>query len=135
MHSAPYIEVCQYVWHDGFMTSSVTRAPAAGVEVCCSPLTGGILADAAAEQLAATFKAMADPARVKLLSLIAASENGEACVCDLTVPLGLSQPTVSHHMKLLVGAGLIDREQRGKWAYYRVNTDALEQVARAVAPG
>ncbi len=98
-------------------------------------MTGGILADAAAEQLAGVFKAMADPARVKLLSLIAASEGGEACVCDLTAPLGLSQPTVSHHMKLLVGAGLIEREQRGKWAYYRVNDDTLDRLARAVAPG
>lgn len=97
-------------------------------------MTGGILADVAADQLAAVFKAMADPARVKLLSLIAASDAGEACVCDLTVPLGLSQPTVSHHMKLLVGAGLVEREQRGKWAYYRVNDAALERLAALIAP-
>lgn len=117
------------------MTSSVTFVPVDGVEACCSPLTGGVLADAAAEQLAAVFKAMADPARVKLLSLISASDRGEACVCDLTVPLGLSQPTVSHHMKLLVGAGLVEREQRGKWAYYRVNDNALERLAASIAPG
>ncbi len=116
------------------MTSSVNLIPVEGVEACCTPLTSGILADAAAERLAAVFKSMADPARVKLLSLISASDRGEACVCDLTVPLGLSQPTVSHHMKLLVGAGLVDREQRGKWAYYRVNGDALERLAALIAP-
>ncbi|WP_347133178.1 metalloregulator ArsR/SmtB family transcription factor [Mycobacterium sp. DL] len=122
------------MWHDGVMASPVTLAPVRGVEACCSPVTGGILADVAADQLAAVFKAMADPARVKLLSLIAASDAGEACVCDLTVPLGLSQPTVSHHMKLLVGAGLVEREQRGKWAYYRVNDAALERLAALIAP-
>jgi ArsR family transcriptional regulator, arsenate/arsenite/antimonite-responsive transcriptional repressor len=71
---------------------------------------------------------------VKLLSLIAASDTGEACVCDLTAPLGLSQPTVSHHMKMLVETGLVDREQRGKWAYYRVNGDALNRVAGLISP-
>lgn len=101
----------------------------------CSPLTGGILDDAAAERLSVVFKALADPARVKLLSMIAAADCGEACVCDLTAPLGLSQPTVSHHMKLLVGAGLVEREQRGKWAYYQVDHNALERVAALIAPG
>ena len=89
----------------------------------------------AAERLATVFKALADPARLKLLSLIAAGECGEACACDLTAPLGLSQPTVSHHMKLLVGVGLVEREQRGKWAYYRVNDVALERLASLIAPG
>jgi ArsR family transcriptional regulator len=79
------------------------------------------------------FKALADPARVKLVSLIAASDGGEACICDLTEPLGLTQPTVSHHMKLLVDSGLVSREQRGKWAYYRVNADALDRIAAAVS--
>ena len=96
---------------------------------CCSRLTGGVLDTAAAERLAAVFKALADPARVKLMSLIAASDGGEACICDLTEPLGLSQPTVSHHMKLLVEVGLVSRDQRGKWAYYRVNTEALDRIA------
>jgi ArsR family transcriptional regulator len=117
------------------MANSVTLLPVDGVEACCSPFTGGVLTDAAAERLAAVFKAMADPARVKLLSLISASDSGEACVCDLTVPLGLSQPTVSHHMKLLVAAGLVERDQRGKWAYYRVNNNAMEQLAALIAPG
>ncbi|MHA3021299.1 ArsR/SmtB family transcription factor [Mycobacterium sp. BMJ-28] len=100
---------------------------------CCSPRTGGVISTDAAERLAAVFKALADPARVKLLSLIAASENGEACICDLTAPLELSQPTVSHHMKQLVGTGLVSREQRGKWAYYRVDTRALNQIGVAIS--
>ncbi|QZY43916.1 MULTISPECIES: ArsR/SmtB family transcription factor [Mycolicibacterium] len=91
------------------------------------------MATVPAEGLAATFKALADPARVKLLSLIAAARDGEACICDLTAPLGLSQPTVSHHMKLLVDAGLVSRQQRGKWAYYRIQRDALDRVAQDVA--
>ena len=100
---------------------------------CCSPLTGGIIDNDAAHRLATVFKALADPARVKLLSLIAAGDRGEACICDLTSPLDLTQPTVSHHMKQLVDAGLVSREQRGKWAYYRVNESALTRVAQLIA--
>lgn len=105
----------------------------ADLAACCSPLTGGVLDTRAAERLASIFKALADPARVKLVSLIAAADGGEACICDLTAPLGLTQPTVSHHMKILVDAGLVGREQRGKWAYYRVNAFALDQVASAIS--
>jgi ArsR family transcriptional regulator len=90
---------------------------------CCSPLTGGVLDDEAAERLARVFRALGDRHRVRLLSLIAASAGGEACICDLTAPVGLAQPTISHHMKLLVEAGLVTRDQRGKWAYYRVVPD------------
>ena len=101
---------------------------------CCSPVTGGVLTADEAERIAHTFKALGDPTRVRLLSLIAASDGGEACICDLTEPVGLSQPTVSHHMKLLVDAGLATREQRGRWAYYRVVTDTLEQASRTLRP-
>ena len=101
---------------------------------CCSPVTGGVLTPDEAERIARTFKALGGPTRVRLLSLIAASGDGEACICDLTEPVGLSQPTVSHHMKLLVDAGLATREQRGRWAYYRVVTDALEQASRTLRP-
>jgi ArsR family transcriptional regulator len=101
---------------------------------CCAPVTGGALDPAAAERLAHIFKALGDPARVRLLSLIAAADGGEACICDLTGPVALSQPTVSHHMKLLADAGLVTREQRGKWAYYRVLDDTLRSVAQAIAP-
>ena len=96
---------------------------------CCSPLTGGVLDEDAAERLARVFRALGDRHRVRLLSMIAAAEGGEACICDLTAPLGLSQPTVSHHMRLLAEAGLVTRDQRGKWAYYRVVPEAMLAVS------
>lgn len=101
---------------------------------CCATVTGGVLEPDQAEHIARVFKALGDPTRVRLLSLIAASQNGEACICDLTAPVGLSQPTVSHHMKQLVEAGLATREQRGKWAYYRVVAEALKSSAQALLP-
>jgi ArsR family transcriptional regulator len=96
---------------------------------CCSPVTGGVMDLDAAERLARIFKALGDPTRVRLLSLIAAHSDGEACVCDLTGPVGLSQPTVSHHLKQLVDAGLIIRDQRGRWSFYRVVQPALDALA------
>ncbi|MCR8670045.1 metalloregulator ArsR/SmtB family transcription factor [Agrococcus sp. HG114] len=90
------------------------------------------MAEDAAARLARTFKALADPTRVRLLSIIAGSEGGEACVCDLTEPVGLSQGTVSHHMKLLAEAGFVEREQRGRWAYYSIADGALEAAAGAL---
>ena len=102
------------------------------VDECCATVTGGALSASQAETMAHVFKALSDPTRVRLLSLIAASDDGEACICDLTEPVGLSQPTVSHHMSKLVEAGLATREQRGKWAYYRVVPEALELSARGL---
>ena len=106
--------------------------PSAAV-ACCSPVTAGVLDDDQAEALARMFKALGDPNRVKLLSIIAAAEDEEACVCDLTEPVGLSQPTVSHHMKLLVEAGLVTREQRGRWAYFSIVPGVLDSLAGALA--
>ncbi|MGH9056241.1 MAG: ArsR/SmtB family transcription factor [Acidimicrobiales bacterium] len=97
--------------------------------VCCRPVTAGVLDQRSATRLAHAFRALGEPTRVRLLSLIAAHENGEACVCELTEPVGLSQPTVSHHMKQLVEAGLVHRDQRGKWAYYCIDEDALAALA------
>jgi ArsR family transcriptional regulator len=97
-------------------------------EACCGTVTTGSLDQAAAERLARSFKALGDPARVRLLSLIAATPAGEACICDLTGPLGLSQPTVSHHMRQLVDAGLVTRDQRGRWAFYAVVEEALDAL-------
>ena len=103
-----------------------------------APLTGGLDVAAAAAR-AQTLKALADPARLRLLSLVAGSSTGEACVCDLTGPLGLSQPTVSHHCKVLVDAGLLTRDKRGVWAYYALVPGALDTLAgtlsAAGAPG
>ena len=96
---------------------------------CCVPLVRQPLTAAAATDLARTLKAIADPSRLRLLSLIAAHEGGEACVCELTEPLGLSQPTVSHHLKVLVDAGLLNRDKRGVWAYFTLVPGALESLA------
>ena len=85
-----------------------------------------------AERVAKVFKALGDPARVRRLSMILASPGGELCACDLTGPVGLSQPTVSHHMKILVDAGLATREQRGRWAYYRPVPGSLDDAAKAL---
>lgn len=85
-----------------------------------------------ADALAFRFKALADPMRLRLLSIIAAHEGAEACVCDLTEPVGLSQPTVSHHLKVLTEAGFLSRSKRGTWAYYRLVPEALEQVSRVL---
>ena len=98
-------------------------------EACCSPVRGEPMELAAAEQLAGVLKALAEPTRLRLLSLVAARPDGEACICDLTAPVALSQPTVSHHMKVLTDAGLLQREQRGKWAYYRLVPGALDTLA------
>jgi ArsR family transcriptional regulator len=97
-------------------------------------VTASVLGDEAAQRLARVFKALGDPTRVKLLSLIAAAGGVGACVCDLVEPVRLSQPTVSHHLRHLVQAGLITREQRGKWAYYRLVDGALAAVADALTP-
>jgi len=105
------------------------------LSACCSPVTGGALDIEAAEQLARMFKALGDPTRVRLLSLIAAHPGQEACICDLTDPVGLSQPTVSHHMRQLTEAGLVTREQRGKWAFYRVVDSTLTTLSQALRPG
>jgi len=91
----------------------------------CPPLLQGPLDQADAEQLARALKTIADPARLRLLSLIQAQPDGEACVCHLTDPLGLTQPTVSHHLKVLLDAGLVERERRGSWAFYRVVPESL----------
>jgi ArsR family transcriptional regulator, arsenate/arsenite/antimonite-responsive transcriptional repressor len=94
--------------------------PFASIADSCAPLSAGPLDTDEARRLAAALKTIADPARLRLLSLIQAQPGGEACVCHLTEPLGLSQPTISHHLKVLREAGLVERERRGSWAYYRV---------------
>lgn len=102
---------------------------------CGAPLVREPLGRADAEQLAATLKALADPARLRLLSIVASTEGHEACVCDLVDPIGLSQPTVSHHLKVLTEAGFLERSKRGTWAYYRLVPEALERVSALVARG
>ncbi|GLY16747.1 metalloregulator ArsR/SmtB family transcription factor [Kineosporia rhizophila] len=100
---------------------------------CCTPTgTGPIPGVEEAQKLATLLKALAEPTRLQLLSLVAAHEGGEACVCDLTAPVGLSQPTVSHHLKILVDAGLLTREKRGVWAYYTLVPERLTQITAAL---
>jgi ArsR family transcriptional regulator len=101
-------------------------------EPCCTPSGVEPLPLEQAEELAGLLKAVADPTRLRLLSLVAWSADGETCICDLTGPVGLSQPTVSHHMKVLVEAGLLTREQRGRWAYYRLVAGAADDIAAAL---
>jgi ArsR family transcriptional regulator, arsenate/arsenite/antimonite-responsive transcriptional repressor len=99
-----------------------------------SPLAGEPIEPADARRLAGVLKALADPARLRLLSLIQSAEDGEACVCDLTAPLGLSQPTVSHHLRILTEAGLLEREKRGVWAYYSLVPSAISSIAELLTP-
>ena len=96
---------------------------------CCSPLQREPLSIEQAERVVPLLKAMADPVRLRLVSLVASHEGGEACVCDLVDAFELSQPTISHHLKLLHSAGLIDREKRGVWVYYRLNKAALRDFS------
>lgn len=100
--------------------------------VCCPDILGEAISEDEAIIAARVFKALGDPARVRLLSLIAAGEGQEACVCDLIEPVGLSQPTVSHHLKVLLDAGLVERERRGSWAYYRLRREAVTAITRAL---
>src|SRR5215207_4367765 len=111
----------------------MTATPLTVLEDCCSPVLGQVLTATQAESLAGSLKAIADPVRLRLISLVAAHADREACVCDLTAPVGLAQPTVSHHLKILVDAGILTREQRGRWAYYRLVPDALDSIARLIA--
>ncbi|MCG2801417.1 MAG: metalloregulator ArsR/SmtB family transcription factor [Cellulomonas sp.] len=104
------------------------------VIACCEPLTRAPLGVDQAVTLAARLKALADPARLRLISLLAASPTGDVCVCELTGPLGLSQPTVSHHLKVLHEAGLVTREKRSTWAYYSVVPEAFDALAQVLAP-
>jgi ArsR family transcriptional regulator len=95
---------------------------------CCAPLSAPVLSDEETAATAELFRALSDPARVRAVNLLATSDE-PVCICTLVEPLGLSQPTVSHHMKKLLDAGLVEREQRGKWAYFSLKRDAVEKLA------
>jgi ArsR family transcriptional regulator, arsenate/arsenite/antimonite-responsive transcriptional repressor len=109
------------------------NAPAAVDRSCCAPVETPALAAEEAKEKASVFKALADPNRLRLLSIVKNADGGEACVCDLTEPLDLGQPTVSHHLKILVDAGLLHREKRGTWAYYSLVPGALEGLAGSLS--
>ena len=105
---------------------------ASTITACCEPVTEAALTEDEAEQLAAGFKVLADPVRLRLLSLVATAAGGEVCACDLVEPVGRSQPTVSHHLSILTDAGLLEREQRGRWAWFRARPDRLEVLRDAL---
>ncbi|MBA2462709.1 MAG: helix-turn-helix transcriptional regulator [Actinobacteria bacterium] len=105
------------------LSLTLSSAPIA----CCAPIAAPTLSHSEAEATATLFKALGDPARVRLLNILAAHD--EVCVCELIKPLGLSQPTVSHHLKTLTDAGLLEREQRGKWAYFSIKPEAMARLA------
>lgn len=110
--------------------STITLMPVIDAAACCAPLTRDAMTQPQADDLAKSLKAIADPARLRLISIIAASEGQEACVCDLTEPLNIGQPTVSHHLKVLTDAGFVTRSKRGTWAYYKLVPGALDALAR-----
>jgi ArsR family transcriptional regulator len=120
---AKYIDVCQY--RKMKVTLPLTS--------CCSPSLPGTLKPEDAEQMAALFRVLGEPARLQLLSFIATHPAGEACVCELTEPLGLSQPTVSHHLKVMFEAGLLQKERRGNWMYYKAVPEQVEFLQKALS--
>jgi ArsR family transcriptional regulator len=122
------IEACQY----GRMPDSLTLLDPAGTAACCPPLSAQPLSAEQAEQIAALLKALADPVRLRLMSLVASHPGGETCACDLGESFDLSQPTISHHMKVLHDAGLVDRDKRGVWVYYRARTEALASLGALI---
>lgn len=115
------------------MSNLVLLSPGETV-ACCAPLSREPLSQSQAEQIAPLLKALADPVRLRLLSIVASHAGGEACVCDLTDCFELSQPTISHHLKVLHEVGLLDREKRGTWVYYRVRSAALTDLATLISP-
>jgi ArsR family transcriptional regulator, arsenate/arsenite/antimonite-responsive transcriptional repressor len=101
-------------------------------EVCCASLLAPTLSERDADELAKSFTALADPVRLRLLNLLGAADSGEVCICNLVEPIGKSQPTISHHMKLLVDAGLVHGERRGKWVWYSLDRDRLAALRTAI---
>ncbi len=117
------------------MVGSASLDPASLALACCAPLAAQRLSDEEANATAELFSALADPARIRIVNALATSSD-PVCVCNLVEPLGLSQPTVSHHMKKLVDVGLLHREQRGRWAYYSLEPAAMSRLATLTqAPG
>jgi len=114
------------------MSKSLIVLGQADAAVCCSPLSDSALSADQAERIAPLLKALGDPVRLRLMSLVASNIGGEACVCDLNSAFDLSQPTISHHMKVLHDAGLVDREKRGVWVYYRVRAEALASLGTLI---
>jgi ArsR family transcriptional regulator len=125
---ATAIDICQY----RCVSNSLTVLSPAETAACCAPLSAEPLTMEQAEQVAPLLKALADPVRLRLMSLVASQPDGEACVCDLNDAFDLSQPTISHHLKVLHEAGLVDRDKRGVWVYYRARPQALASLGALI---
>jgi len=110
-----------------------TRSAVSALDECCPAVLSAPLSEARSEELAMAFAVLADPVRLRLLSLLASAEAGEACVCELVEPLGRSQPTISHHLKILTDAGLIVGDKRGRWVWYRAVPERLGQLRSVLA--
>ncbi len=119
--------------HNDGVSDTALAESAQLTAACCTPLMREPLSATQAADLAQVLKALADPTRLRLVSMVAAHEGGEACVCELTDPLGLTQPTISHHLKILVDAGIFTRDKRGKWAYYAVIPATLNALANTLS--
>ena len=104
------------------------------MDYCCTPLFDGEIEQAAASEMASVMAALADPVRLRIVSMLSAAPEGRACGCDLETPLGLSQPTISHHLKVLREAGLITGTKEGRWVHYRLVPDRLEEIRMALTP-
>lgn len=104
------------------------------MEVCCTPLYEGAIEVERAEEMAPVLAALGDPVRLRIVSMLLAAPEGYACGCDLEAPLALSQPTVSHHLKVLREAGLVEGEKRGRWVHYRVMPERLDEISQALTP-
>jgi ArsR family transcriptional regulator len=130
------IDSCQCLPHTDQVTTSATvedRPLLPLAEECCTPLLRQPITASQAADLARLLKALADPTRLRLVSMVAAHEGGEACVCELTEPLGLTQPTISHHLKILVDAGIFTRDKRGVWAYYALVPAAMDALSAVLS--
>jgi ArsR family transcriptional regulator, arsenate/arsenite/antimonite-responsive transcriptional repressor len=114
------------------MSKSLTLLSPVETVACCSPLAREPISQDAADRIAPLLKALADPVRLRLMSLVASHEGGEACICDLNPAFELSQPTISYHLKVLHEAGLLDRDKRGVWVFYRARTDALANLGALI---
>ena len=130
------IDRCQCLPHTRQVTTAPdlqTRPPLPLAEACCTPLLRQPITGDQADDLARLLKALADPTRLRLVSMVAAHDGGEACVCELTEPLGVTQPTISHHLKILVDAGIFTRDKRGVWAYYALIPAAMDALSAALS--
>ena len=135
-HLAREIDRCQCPTHTEGVTAAASlqdRRVLPLADECCTPLLRQPITASQAADLARMFKALADPTRLRLVSMVAAHQGGEACVCELTEPLGLTQPTISHHLKILVDAGIFTRDKRGVWAYYALVPSAMDALSAVLS--